>query len=301
MLSDLEKFIEASAERYGHYGDDTLEYIGIVLKNKAPYARKLYYVHNKKETKHETDRWEKSMWEKYFRRINEEFPLELCDVSKGINESIPSLRMVASLNSKLSEEQTYSLAEKYLNCMPQTAKKRFIENIKNICSISSASFSPLIQIGVEADENNNYMGFKYYLRPAMSKGRASEEDIEMLCRLQYREAECRKDFKMKLCSLIECGYSPAFIGINDYGDIYESKLYFVSKLFGRSLYKNAYGQIINVCDSLSFDKEIRELMLRCLEKHKLYPEGIAFSDNSEDIIRLYFKEISPKLLGKNIK
>lgn len=283
-------FLAETARAFGLSGSRSLEYIGLVLQNGAVTARKVYHLADK--PKPGADDRTAAVWDAYFREMDSRYAIELCDISKGGNEMFPSFRMVVLFREKLSSERTHALADSCLQTIPPLIRERFLDYTDRLHALSDPSFSPLMQIGVETDAQNRLLGMKYYLNldlPKTDNAEASRKLAEILSALP-----CKQDAAAMAplaAKLMECRYAPAFIGVNDSGDSQECKLYFVSKLFGRSLFSEAGTQISAMCSALHTEPQLCPQLQQALEEYGLYPQGVALSADSNHPVRLYLKEI----------
>lgn len=283
----LEPYLEKAVRAYGRHGDRSLEYVGLVIGRDHRIDRKIYRFCAEQDM----DRsMEKAVWDTYFQEMSSRYPMRICDISKGANSEVPTFRMVVVPKEPLSLEQTFALAETCLDYVPVNVKKRFLDNIRNFHTMFHTADSPLIQLGVEVDAQSRYIGLKYYLQFADTR---ANPPIHSLWASQEGEGDAA-EMEALTAKICECDYAPIFLGVNDDDTCYESKLYFVSKLFGRTLCQKVHTQITALCLALHLKKQLYAALVYAADELHLYPEGVAISANGR--IRLYLKEIPAKLL-----
>lgn len=294
MMEAYSSFFQDVVRQYGYGGDASLEYIGLVFADGVLRSGKVYHV--VKASADHTEGWVRRLWETYFQDIGCADDLKICDVSRSSTEPDAAYRMIAELRKPITMEQMAALRLGYVDGLTW---RRFLDNAEMLHAALGKEESPLFQLGVETDADFRYAGFKYYLsvRTARDrKARVTRELAGLLQSVQSGSHEETEEIGQVLHRIQDCGYSPAFIGINDNGTEFEGKLYFVSDLLGRTLYQKAAGQIQAVCKALHLSSEWCDTLLKALEEQKLYPEGIAVSFGNDRLLRLYVKEISPNLL-----
>lgn len=282
-----------SVTYYGEDGDQTLEYVGLVFEQSKLYQIKIY--HTLKSGIDSATEWKKILWKEWLQDLSEKYPIKICDTSKVEKDSFLTYRMIVKFIFPLDSHQTNTLITQHLPRIPEATKERFLLFCKNVDMVMKMPYSSLMQIGIETDEKYSYRSIKYYLSiksSIMVKQKITNSLTKLIYDMQY--GSNIEDIQTVLTKVQEAEYSPSFIGVNDTGEELETKLYFVSNLFGRSLVTKTKLQIDNICQALNIEHKSHEMLKELLQEERLYPEGIAVSFGSQPYIRFYLKQISSR-------
>lgn len=294
--NDLLSLLCDTVLKYGIGGNKSLEYIGLTLENKKAISPKIYLIPDNTKS---MPMWVRKIWELYFIKFLNEFDIKICDVSESYLNQIPTYRMVIKFKINPAMTQIYILEDLLSHFIGKKELERFEQILSDVHQYDCLNTSPLIQLGVETDHKYNILSFKYYLtlknnpfkRPVILP-----ETIKLINEIQpSKNNENCITFSL-LRRIEKCGYYPTFIGVNDSGDLYECKLYYISSLYGRSFMEKAADQIKEICITLNLGSEIQSVLIDSFEKAHIYPEGIAVSSYIPNTIRMYLKEISPRIL-----
>ena len=96
----LHEFAVSSTLKYGHKGTDTLEYIGLTLKNGCFERSKLYHLAKNDFEVHEG--WRKEIFERWLKRICENYEAKICDFSEAGTIYTPTYRMILQFRNFFS-------------------------------------------------------------------------------------------------------------------------------------------------------------------------------------------------------
>lgn len=288
MMTLRDRLLRA-ARQYGEAGTQTLEYIGLVIRE-GLVTDKVYQTLPSPPV--EQSDWKTRLWEQWFVRLHDRFPMKICDTSQGGTADAPTYRMIVMFKKPLTEEQLHALtAELYPEVAPEIMERCF-----RYCGIIRTALemphAPLIQIGIEVDAAFQFRCMKYYITVKQSgteHQRITRSLTELVGTLQGT-APSEETFRL-LTGIQDCRYSPTFIGINDSCEVQEAKLYFISDLFGRALRTAPAEQAREVSEVLSLDPALRETLLSVWKQAHLYPEGVAVSFGAQPLLRLYLKEL----------
>lgn len=275
-LSNTLDFCKSALIAHGTLGDQTLEYIGISLKENKIAEHRIYQ--QKTPLLMEQLKNEKLyayLLEDLMGPFYQKETVSLCDISQSFALGEQTFRAVFKFPKKQNKAAAERDIHGFFSCLPDCAgyRERLTENLLKY-EDSSGTVSPLLQIGVELDHSYRLRGIKYYLRI---------QDFAFIKDLDpgwqgLPEQWCNR--------LGEGGYKPIFVGINDYDGVLEEKLYFISKSVGFKKPEILESQKMLAKD---FDWKISEEVFDGLYAMNLYAEGIAFC-TQDCAWRLYFRE-----------
>ena len=293
-------FLRDSINVYGISGNKTLEYIGITIKDRQVLPPKIYLIPAREMQSMPV--WANKIWDMYFCNLKDIFDITICDFSESKFDQTPSYRLVIKFKDSPSILQMTYLEEKLSNFIGDGEKERLKRFLSIVQKYDNIDYSPLIQIGIETDKEFHYVGIKYYLtlvtNPSV-RPNILPKTMDLIAEMQS-PLKSKEQVNFSILNNIEnCEYYPTFIGVNDSGKKYECKLYYISGLYGRSFQNKVTSQINDICDKLDLGQNIKAILEKSFEDMHLYPEGIAVSLYSSDIVRVYLKEISPRLLNRS--
>ena len=287
----MHEFAVGSALKYGKKGTDTLEYIGLTLKNGSLLCPKLYHYAKNEFEVHEG--WRKEIFEKWLKSICDNYEAKICDFSEAGTSDAPTYRMILQFRGFFDRERADKLITEEFPDVPGTIKERCIRSMNALGEGLGKTESPLMQVGVELDSSLQFKSFKYYLsveRTTVPKEKLAEALTGTADELSVnRDTERTGRLTVDIC---DCWYRPTFIGVNDGTDETEAKLYYISELFGRSLKTKPAEQIGLVSGALKLDNGLTDELMKAWEKAHLYPEGVAVTLGDPSVLRLYLKELS---------
>lgn len=279
-LDNTLDFCKRVLNAHGTQADQTLEYIGISLKDNEITEHRLYQQKTPLLTEQlRNDPLYAYLLEELMGSFYRKQTIRLCDISKSFALGEQTFRAVFKFPKKQQKSEAAQDIHDFFSCLSGSDeyRKRLTENLLKF-EDPSGSVSPLLQIGVELNRSYRLRGIKYYLRMRdFSFLKDLDPDWQGLPEQRHNQ-------------LSECGYKPIFVGINDYDGTMEKKLYFISKAVG---FKKP--EILESQKTLAnaFGWNIPEEVFNGLHEMNLYAEGIAFCAQN-GTWRLYFKEFMPR-------
>lgn len=282
-MSILELSREALTD-YGRFGDESLEYIGIMISSQGILEKRIYRKNSESVLK---DVGQRQPYKYILGEILPQFynygGIELCDISCSHVNAIQTYRIVFKLPKKQTFGDLYRTLEVFFSCIPNSGsyKERLYGQLSSVSSEFICQSSLLLQIGVEFDGYCKLKSLKYYMN--IDNGGEHYKD-NLLCEYKFD-----KEYQI----ICENGYKPIFIGINDTDGIEEHKLYFISKSLG---FKTAgiFECTSNLAVALGWDQVVSLNEFRQLYDMDLFLEGIAFSPHRGGVWRLYFREFAKR-------
>lgn len=231
-ISQINKVMQESCEQYGFSGDNSLEYVGLVIKDNVCSSTKIY-----RRLSNESD--EKELVEKY---KNLKFFKGIINFAKIYDFSVRNdgddkeyIRMVfAPFKSVIDDVCKF---EQLLNlCCLNNYKSYFSQLIEYYREIEFTGTSPLLKMGVELDITGKLLEAKAYF------ALKSYDDRYDTLGKRYRYSQCRKLVDKSLSILkMDCKseqflktaaemeknyYFPIFTGVNFSEKYVEMKVYY---------------------------------------------------------------------------
>lgn len=264
---------------YGKTGDQSLECIGFNFTGEGLVNLRIYrqrgpalMAHLQKEAPYS------HMLGEILQPFCQREHIHLCDVSPDDSQNNKTYRVMFKLPRSQSLEETTEDVNAFFACFPgsEEFRKEAFCRIEKYTDPSAEFRSPLFVIGAEFNENCELQGAKYYMR-------LSGFDFLTNIDRQWRgrpEELCRR--------ISHENYKPAFVGINDFGDRLEEKLYFTSKSLE---YKRP--QVLEkeklLVRAMGWEHIFSDDLLTQFYDMGLNVGGFAFSLQS-DLWRVYFRE-----------
>ena len=286
----LHEFAVSSTLKYGHKGTDTLEYIGLTLKNGCFERSKLYHLAKNDFEVHEG--WRKEIFERWLKRICENYEAKICDFSVAGTSEKPAYRMILQFRSFFSTETAEKLISEEFPDVPSDITDKCIRCMKAMKEGLGMQESPLMQVGIELDADMKFKSFKYYL--CVEKTKHPKENLaEAMAGFADAAGVCSDTGRMDrlIRDVCTCWYRPTFIGVNDGAEETDAKLYFISEIFGRALKTKPAEQTERISEILGFDKGLTEELMTAWEQAHLYSQGVAVTFGDPSVLRLYLREL----------
>ena len=278
-------------KRLGNHGNQTLEYIGVVLHKYSLADWKIYYKFNNTEQE-SFSVLNSDIHYRLYRELSEDLPIRMCDYSHSIMKACDNMRSLCQFPMSAD----YDIVEKTISgitCIPIDLLKRLCSSVSTIHSSFPAQFSPLIQLGIETDMNGKLQEIKYYLNLKTDYSVHPVLDEDLLKKLEILHGISVSEYESLFDTfdiLRSNSYYPTFIGVNNSLDHVEYKLYFISSLFGRRLQNEYQAQNQSLISQLTTNKTTLSF-LDALNHNHLWLEGIAVSFSDPDVLRLYWREL----------
>ena len=281
---NLISFVDDCIANYGKNGDDSLEFIGLVINQEKICTKRAY------RKKGQALDLELATGFPYLQamRILSNFismnGVKVCDISLDSSNGEKLARIDFLLPSQLPHEMEQQYLEKFFVGSGIKATEAGVTRYLDIFSrINSTEYSPLFQLGAEITDAGMIVGVKYYL----NFGPGSIASREKKCFTYLLETKKPIEVSKRLNMM---GYYPAFIGINERQNEIEEKLYFRSRAFGHQT-QDILPNSSAISKYLGWDIILPEYFFEQLWERNIYLEGIALSFLHPTVWRLYFSAL----------
>ncbi len=291
---NLIEYIKKSVWDFGKHGSNSLEYIGAVIRNNDCIV-KVYQTPTREVFEYAKEHGVyKNILNNLLCSFISQDKIKICDISESLYNNVPTYRMVFSLPKKFDIDLTEKYVESFFETLNyDRIKKKILVETFQIYKILGFDYCPLMQLGIECDRNASVMGIKYYINlkaKRYSKTRIAENLIDDILQIFSIDIKDKDFLWNRLMTICQYNYAPIFIGVNDYEDISDIKIYFQSNTIGVNtgiLYENTRGLI----RELGLDNIFSDGTLKELHSMDLFIDGIAYTLNKKDEWRLYFNSI----------
>lgn len=287
---NLIDFIKDAVNKYGSVGDNSFEYIGLNMEMGRLVNTKVY----RRGERALNEVLAKMPYRAVFDMLSvfrSCAGVRLCDISESVYGGIKSFRAAFSIPQKISQDKADDIVYLFFENLDfEKTKSELKKNYSMICDTLHIDYSPLMQLGVEFDEDGKFLAVKYYLSIKQILDRRVTAD-ECLMRLLEKWDFSRE----KNETVCKNGYYPIFIGANADEKYTEYKLYFISEYLSRrtDIQEKMHRLFMDMkwdCISISEINEILDM--------GLYVEGIALPQESGNMERIYLNFLPKNLSGK---
>lgn len=280
----LTEYAQHAINEYGPEGDQTFEYLGIILDHKHIIERRMYHVDSKSsDVMMCLKEPYKGILEKWFPLFSKREDVRLCDFSIDCINDVPLYRIVFYLPYCDDEKEAENILSSFFQPFTRTDYRDGIKQTMDAFSRVRMIKGMLpSQIGAVCDQTGNLSALKYYIR-------WSEEmfDEKAYLHALHQASNVTEKMDRDTSVLFEHNFRPAFVGINDNGKHREEKEYFITKSLNIPSQRLLQLQI-SIINELGLSYVISKSEITELFHLGLFVEGVALSSTNSDIVRLYF-------------
>ena len=281
-ISQIDKEMEKACRRYGPSGDESLEYIGLIIQNNICSGTKVYRRLSEQCNEYEIVEDYKNL--DFFKKIVT-FAQIYDFSSRKDNEGRDYMRLVfLPFKNVLSNEKKFD--ELLRLCQLYDYKNYFMQLLSFYACIEFTGTSPLLKMGVELDDKGNVLEAKVYFAL-----KSYDDQYDTLGRW-HKYLDCKKiiDESLQLLgmqtlekqflhvaiNLEKIYYFPVFMGVNFSEDYTEMKVYYQSCFPDYTRDKILYYENELTKNILLTSEQFIKLNNKYLEKD-LFIDGISYS------------------------
>lgn len=286
--TNLIEFADECISNYGKRGDNSFEYIGLVLRNGIISDKRVYRKRNESILKIiKTHPPFSSVLSSILKEFTDMDGVELCDISTDCTDGNSYFRMIFNLpvflNSSIEPEYVDSF---FMKIDFQFYKAGMMNHISKCNEIARIQ---IIQLGIEVDSDCKIVGVKYYYN--FGNGTINDDIKKFSSYMKETEPDMEKVMNV----INSNGYYPVFIGVNNRSGVEERKLYFRSRAFGHQIQDILQNQ--NMLSSIfGWNTVLTENVLKEMWDRNLYVEGLALSFENPKEWRLYFSALPRRVI-----
>ena len=272
--------------RFGPEGDNSFEYLGLVLDAERVIDRRVYRTHRRKAVEPELDEPYRSILQRARAASRRSQEVTVCDFAEDRAKGQTRYKISLYLPRFDSLDDTERFVNEFLQPFARRGEKeRMLRILSDAVQYGVSEPTALMQIGLCCGRDGSISELKYYYRTG--KPAPGEEPLPQRFRM-FSQKPWYDQSRAQALALAEGDFHPIFIGVNDDGAEQEQKLYFLSSALGinrRSLFQQQFQLMKALTSNAPY---VTEAWAADFFHAGLYIQGAAISNLYPDVIRLYF-------------